>query len=107
MAQGEFYRSMSFHRIVVSNAEREKELRTDKRFRDRFQPQHHLQSSALEDLPIDMIKQFPVSDSLHLIDLGVMKRSELEKETNFIHDKSKLFEIFQIFLGVCLDGWEN
>lgn len=26
------------------------------------------------DLPIDMIEQFPVGDSLHLIDLGVMKR---------------------------------
>lgn len=65
---------MSFHRIAVTDAERNRELRTNENFRSRLQPEHHLQQSCLEDLPIDMIKQFPVSDSLHLIDLGIMKR---------------------------------
>lgn len=74
MVQGEFYRCMSFHRIVVTDAERDREMRTDQRFRERYQREHHLLKSPLESLPIDMVKQFPVSDSLHLIDLGVMKR---------------------------------
>lgn len=80
MIQGEYFRSMSFHRIVVTDAERYRELRTDQRFRERYQPEHHLLRSVLEDLPIDMIKAFPVSDSLHLIDLGIMKRFELDKQ---------------------------
>lgn len=74
MTQGEYFKSMSFHRIAVTNAEREKELRTDEWFRERYQPEHHLTRSVLEDLPIDMVKQFIVADSLHLIDLGAMKR---------------------------------
>lgn len=74
MTQGEYFTRMSFHRIPVTNVERERELRTDKLFRERFQAQHHSQRSILEDLPIDMVKHFPVSDSLHLIDLGLQKR---------------------------------
>lgn len=35
---------------------------------------HHKADSPLLELPIDIIKDFPVSDSLHLIDLGIMKR---------------------------------
>lgn len=55
--------------------------RTDKSFRDRLQPIHHKERSVLEDLMnidgsplIDMIKSFPTSDPLHLLDEGVMKR---------------------------------
>lgn len=79
MTQGEFYNiphRMSFHRIVITDRERETELRTDQRFRNRFQPQHHLKNSILENLPIDMVKEFPIADSLHLLDLGLMKRLE-------------------------------
>lgn len=47
---------------------------SDQRFRERYQPEHHTQSSILEDFPIDMIQQFPIADSLHLIELGVMER---------------------------------
>lgn len=75
MAQGEFFGSrMSFHRIAITSAERERELRTDKWFRERYQPEHHKEKSALEDLPIDMVKQIVIADSLHLLDLGIMKR---------------------------------
>lgn len=55
--------------------------RTDEGFRNRVQPIHHHRKSILEDLRtdedeplIDMIKQFPTSDPLHLIEVGVMKR---------------------------------
>lgn len=65
---------MSFPRIAISEIERENELRTDEKFRDRFQPEHHLNYSILEKLKIDMIKGFPTSDPLHLLDLGLMKR---------------------------------
>lgn len=35
---------------------------------------HHKIDSPLLKLPIDMVQDFPVGDSLHLIDLGIMKR---------------------------------
>lgn len=50
------------------------QLRTDRSFRKRREPEHHRNNSIIEDLPIDMIKDFVTSDSLHLLDLGVMKR---------------------------------
>lgn len=51
-------------------------LRTDENFRNRTQPEHHSEeeSSPLEELPIDMIKCFPTSDPLHLLELGIMKK---------------------------------
>lgn len=49
-------------------------LRTDNNFRTRAQPDHHKENSILEELPIDMVKSFPTSDPLHLLDLGVMKK---------------------------------
>lgn len=48
--------------------------RTDHIFRNRLQPEHHKQYSLLESLDINMVEQFPTSDPLHLLDLGVMKR---------------------------------
>lgn len=77
MAQGVYSRlksKMCFPRIVVTERERDAELRTDERFRNRYQPEHHAEYSVLERLPINMILAFPTSDSLHLLDLGVMKR---------------------------------
>lgn len=50
------------------------ELRSDSDFRDRKQPQHHKITSLLEKRPIDMIKSFPISDPIHLMELGIMKR---------------------------------
>lgn len=77
MAEGVYFKRlnrMAFPRIAVTNLERETELRTDERFRNRFQPSHHKESSILEELPIDMIRDFVTSDALHLFDLGIMKR---------------------------------
>lgn len=77
MAQGVYCRTlrkMSFPRIAVTEDERQKELRTDTNFRNRYQPEHHHFKSVLEELPIDMVKAFPTSDALHLFDLGIMKR---------------------------------
>lgn len=77
MTQGVYCRTlrkMSFPRIAVTEDERQKELRTDENFRNRYQPEHHHIKSILEELPIDMVKQFPTSDALHLFDLGIMKR---------------------------------
>lgn len=50
------------------------ELRTDLTFRNRSIPAHHREYSIIEELPIDMITDFVVSDSLHLLHLGVMKK---------------------------------
>lgn len=57
-------------------------LRTDSGFRSREQPLHHKRDSPLEKLTkangfpsLDMVKDFPTSDSLHLLDEGIMKRS--------------------------------
>lgn len=43
-------------------------------FRSKKYGQHHKSDSPLLKLNIDMIEDIPVSDSLHLIDLGLMKR---------------------------------
>lgn len=77
MAQGVYFkqlRKMAFPRIAVTDRERETELRTDERFRRRFQSQHHNETSLIEELPIDMVRDFVTSDALHLFDLGIMKR---------------------------------
>lgn len=77
MAQGVYSQHrMSFPRVAITDNERQRELRTDSNFRSRFQPTHHnvQERTILEELPIDMIKSFPVSDSLHLFDLGIVKR---------------------------------
>lgn len=52
------------------NAER----RTDDSFRKRADPDHHKENTLFENLKIDMIEAFPTSDSLHLLDLGIMKK---------------------------------
>lgn len=50
-------------------------LRNDSDFRSRTYEGHHKFDSILEDIRgLDMIKDFPIGDSLHLIDLGIMKR---------------------------------
>jgi len=48
--------------------------RTDETFRNKTDSDHHKIDISLEKLPIDMIKSIPVSDSLHLLDLGIIKR---------------------------------
>lgn len=44
-------------------------------FQIRKQPLHHKEKSPLEDLiSIDMVRDFPCSDPLHLLEQGVIKR---------------------------------
>lgn len=50
------------------------EPRTDQSFRQRFNPSHHKEASIIESLPVDMVQDFPTSDPLHLLELGVMKK---------------------------------
>lgn len=47
--------------------------RTDKSFRNRDNPQHHVNNSILEDIGVGMVSQFYL-DALHLVYLGVVKR---------------------------------
>lgn len=70
LSQGEY--SVEFHRM--SFPEINKTKRTNEMFRMRKQKAHHKENSLLEELDIDMIADFPTSDALHLIDLGVTKR---------------------------------
>lgn len=44
--------------------------RTNEKFRNRSYGTHHKTDTVITKLPIDMIKQFPIGDALHLIDLG-------------------------------------
>lgn len=44
--------------------------RTDSSFRNEVHPEHHKEKTPLIYLPIDMIEDIIVADSLHLIDLG-------------------------------------
>lgn len=48
--------------------------RNNEEFRLKKYGAHHKYDSPLLQLSIDMIQTFPVCDSLHLIDLGIMKR---------------------------------
>lgn len=48
--------------------------RNDQDFRAKKYGQHHKIDSPLLELPVDMVEDFVVGDSLHLLDLGIMKR---------------------------------
>lgn len=64
--------SESSHTVVFPKIDCPKRNDTD--FRSKKYGQHHKFDSPLLELPIDMVEQVPVGDSLHLIDLGIMKR---------------------------------
>lgn len=67
---GRFYRIAHGMSFPQTNCE----LRTDLSFRRREHPEHHIEHSIIENLPIDMIRDFPTSDPLHLLELGIMKK---------------------------------
>lgn len=70
VAVGEYdlnFRRMSFPNICA-------ERRTNESFRNRSDKDHHKETSPFERLRIDMVYAFPSSDTLHLLDLGIMKR---------------------------------
>lgn len=45
-------------------------LRTDDSFRNKTDSDHHKQVTPLEKLPINMVEDIIIADSLHLLDLG-------------------------------------
>lgn len=59
---------------TVTFQENDSSRRNDKDFRAKKYGNHHKRDSPFLQLPVDMIEDFPVGDSLHLIDLGIMKR---------------------------------
>lgn len=63
------FRAMSFPQ---SNCPR----RTNESFRMRAQEEHHHENRSLIELlhDVDMVADFPTSDPLHLLELGIMKR---------------------------------
>lgn len=75
MTEGIYYtvaRRMSFPRIDA-------DPRTNDNFRhpeNASQMKHHKEYSIFQELPINMISDFPTSDPLHLLELGVMKKYE-------------------------------
>lgn len=80
--------SHTTHTVVFST--KRSSPRTDEAFRRKIYGSHHKMESPLLKLPIDMIEQFPVSDSLHLIHLGIMKRLLIGwRDGNFGNLKTK------------------
>lgn len=45
--------------------------RTDEKFRNQVDEDHHNEQTPLIELPINMIEDFVIADSLHLTDLGI------------------------------------
>nr|CAI5844559.1 unnamed protein product [Callosobruchus analis] len=64
--------------------------RTDLSFRNKLDVDHHKSHSPLTELPIDMIEDFVVADSLHLLDLGIMRRCLLGWREGSYNFKTKL-----------------
>ncbi|CAH0555095.1 unnamed protein product, partial [Brassicogethes aeneus] len=60
-------RHMSFSKVDCP-------LRTDESFRRALDEDHHKEESPLIKLPIDMVEDIIIADSLHLFDLGVMRK---------------------------------
>lgn len=59
-------------------------------FRKKLYGKHHQKDSVLLSLPIDILKTFPVADSMHFIDLGVMKSLFIGwRDGNFIEKDTK------------------
>lgn len=48
--------------------------RTDAKFRNKEYPEHQRSDTPLLQLPIDMVEDVIVSDALHLLELGVMRK---------------------------------
>ncbi|XP_063634858.1 uncharacterized protein LOC134805495, partial [Cydia splendana] len=100
--------------------------RTDQEFREKKYGPHHKTDSPLLRLPVDMVQDFPVADSLHLVDLGIMKRllvgwrngnfgkyitkwsaKDTETVSNFLIKHELPSEIHRAVRGLdCLSHWK-
>lgn len=87
-------RHMSYSRINMH-------LRTNNSFRNQCDPDHHKGETPLIKLQINLIEDFPISDSLHLLDLGIMKRSLLV----WIQGSSKYRMKFSAYEVKCISDW--
>ena len=71
---GEYFRVPGSNGGRVVFPELNAKLRTNENFRNRQQPEHHQPvRSRLEDLEIDMVRDFP-DEEMHLLDIGCMKK---------------------------------
>ncbi|XP_058821184.1 uncharacterized protein LOC131683326 isoform X1 [Topomyia yanbarensis] len=71
-------------------------LRNDLVFRSKIDEGHHKTTSVLEDIDgLDMIKDFPIGDALHLIDLGIMKSFLIEWKTGTLNNTNAKWSAFQ------------
>lgn len=75
------------------------EPRTDFDFRNRHDPLHHNENTPLENLQtsdglplVDMIKDFPTSDPLHLLEQGTMKKKLITWQRGSFSYKNKWTE---------------
>lgn len=115
------FRRVSFPKLDATR-------RSDNSFRERADEDHHKEKSPFENLKIDMVRAFPTSDSLHLLDLGIMKRCMVrwifgEKEykrkwsKNTINNVSNLLENCQQYMPmeihravrnlICVKKWKG
>lgn len=65
-------------------------LRTDCSFRNKLDEDHHIHNTPLVDLPIDMVEDFIIADSLHLFDLGIMRKCLMSWCTGSYNFQTKL-----------------
>lgn len=100
--------------------------RTDQEFRAKKYGPHHKKDSPLLRLSVDMIEDFPVADSLHLVDLGITKRllvgwrngnfgkyvtkwsaKDAETVSNFLTKRKLPSEIHRSVRGLdCISHWK-
>lgn len=80
---------------------RQCEKRTDEKFRSKHYVSHYKVDTPLTQLPIDMIEDFPVADSLHLIDLGIMKKCLVGNDIGSCHNKNEPHCIFTCRMERC------
>ena len=73
ITDGHYYRKPGRRKGRVTNPDMEAALRTHQTFIDREHPEHHVRRTILEDLTIDMVRDFPI-DYMHLVCLGVMRK---------------------------------
>lgn len=72
-------------------------LRNDGDFRARVYEGHHKQDSILESIVgLDMVKDFPIGDALHLIDLGITKRFLTGWKTGSLNNHNAKWSAHQI-----------